>query len=144
MGAGRLPAGVKTAVALIACAAGIAVVAAGVLKGMRGSSAEDFMAVPAGLIFVFLGMLLALPRGFARLEGVLGALLVTSFAATFDWIALGSGERHFISSFGLGSGGAAWSIGELFGRAFFGIFAVLMDIAAVGLWIKVIRGPTRP
>jgi hypothetical protein len=135
------PAGTKTVVALIACAAGIAIVAAGVVKGMRGSSAEDFMAVPAGLVFVFLGMLLALPERFARFQRVLGALLVTSFAAIFDWIAFGSGERHFISSLGLGGGGAAWSGGELAGRIFFGLFAVLMDIAAVGLWIKAIRGP---
>jgi len=54
------------------------------------------MAVPAGLVFVFLGMLLALPERFARFQRLLGALLVTSFAGVVrpdvDWCSEGDAD----------------------------------------------------
>ena len=91
-------------------------------------------------MFVFGGALVLLP---AKLQLPLAALMVTSLAAVFDWVAFGPGERHFTSSVGVGGGRVTWTGGELVGRAFFGVFAVLMDIAAIGLWLRLVRGSRR-
>ena len=65
--------------------------------------------------------------------------MVTSLAVVFDWVAFGPGERHFTSSAGVAGARVTWPSGELAGRAFFGAFAVLMDIAAIGLWLRLVR-----
>jgi hypothetical protein len=96
--------------------------------------------VPAGLAFVFAGAMVLLPERLAKLRLPLGALMITCLAAMFSWVAFGPGERHFTGSFGAGGAAVSWTGGEVAGRAFFGLFALLSTIGAVGLWLRVIRG----
>src|SRR6185312_2312874 len=95
--------------------------------------------VPAALAFVFAGTLLALPPERKAVTRLFGALLITCFAVTFDWIAFGPGERHFSGGISLGGLGIGARPGEIFGRAMFGIGAVIADIVAVALWARTLR-----
>jgi hypothetical protein len=125
-----------------ACAAmGLLTLAIGthtVLHAPR-ATADGFIYVPAAFIFVFAGALLALPPERAALARLFGALLITSFAVTFDWIAFAPGERHFSGGISLGGLGIGAQPGELFGRAMFGVGAVIADITAVVLWVQMLR-----
>lgn len=94
-------------------------------------TADHLMAVPAGLMFVFAGILMALPPEHRKWQTLLATLLITCFALTFDWAAFGPGERNFSGSF-MGFG---FIPAESFGRAMFGVFAIILDIWAVGMWI---------
>jgi Protein of unknown function (DUF3592) len=118
----------------IACAAmGLMLVGLAVYQATQADpfSADTLMGVPAGLMFVFAGILMALPPQYAKWQKLLATLTTTCFALTFDWVAFGPGERHFTGSF-MGSG---FIPGEFVGRAVFGVFAVVLDICAVAMWL---------
>lgn len=106
---------------------------------LQHAKPDDFMYVPAALGFVFAGALLALPPERKAATRLFGALLITCFAVTFDWIAFGPGERHFSGGISFGGLGIGARPGELFGRAMFGIGAVIADIVAVALWVRMLR-----
>ena len=126
-----------------ACAAmGLLVLATGThsaLNARHAPIADDFMFAPAALAFVFAGGLLALPPERKRLMQLFGALLLTSFAVTFDWIAFAPGERHFSGGISLGGLSIGARPGELLGRAMFGVGAVVFDIVAAVLWLRLLR-----
>lgn len=106
-------------------------------------TADRLMAVPAGLMFVFAGILIALPPQHTKWRSLLGTLVVTCFALTFDWVAFGPGERRFTGSIG----GFGFIPSEMMGRAFFGLFAVVLDICAAAMWVGQCRqmfGPSSP
>jgi hypothetical protein len=107
--------------------------------GALHATADDFMYVPAALAFVFAGVLLALPPERKAVTRLFGALLITSFAVTFDWIAFAPGERHFSGGISFGGFGIGARPGELFGRAMFGVGAVIADLVAVVLWLRLLR-----
>jgi hypothetical protein len=98
-------------------------------------TADNLMAVPAGLMFVFAGILMALPPEYKQWQTLLATLLITCFALTFDWVAFGPGERKFTGSFM----GIGFIPVELVGRTFFGFFAVILDIFAIKMWIDQYR-----
>ena len=119
---------------------GLAVAAMGLMltgfvisAGVRASpfAADNFMGAPAGLMFVFAGILMALPPQYQKWRSLLATLLITCFALTLDWVAFGPGERRFTGSImGFGYVSSQWM-----GRAVFGIFAVILDIWAVAMWV---------
>ena len=86
-------------------------------------------------MFVFAGILMALPPEHRKWQALLATLLITGFALTFDWVAFVPGERKFGGSF-MGFG---FMPAEAFGRAVFGVFAVVLDIFAVKMWIDQFR-----
>jgi hypothetical protein len=96
---------------------------------------DNVMGVPIGLMFTLAGILLVLPGEYRKWRSLLATLLVTCFAVTFDWVAFGPGERHFSGSIN----GIGFVPGELFGRAAFGFFAVILDICAIWMWIDLCR-----
>jgi hypothetical protein len=98
-------------------------------------TADRLMVVPAGLMFVFAGILIALPPEYAKSRNWLTALVVTCFALTFDWVAFGPGERKFTGNIG----GIGFIPSEMIGRAFFGFFAVLLDVCAIAIWVRQCR-----
>ena len=125
-------------VGVVVLAAGIALVALGILRHSDPAEPLAFLVIPAGLVFVFGGLLVLLPP---KLNPPLAALMVTSLAVIFDWVAFGPGERHFTSYVGGAGAGVSWTSGELAGRAFFGVLALIMDVAAIGLWLRLVRRP---
>jgi hypothetical protein len=98
------------------------------------AKANAYMGLPAGLMFVFAGMYMALPPE-SKWRSLLATLVVTCFALTFDWVAFGPGERKFTSNIM----GIRWMSGELSGRVAFGFFAVLLDIFAAAMWLGEFR-----
>jgi hypothetical protein len=98
-------------------------------------TADNLMGIPAGLMFVFAGVLIGLPPEYTRWRALLGTLVVTCFALTFDWVAFGPGERKFNGSFV----GIGFVPSELMGRICFGFFAVVLDICAIAMWIDQLR-----
>jgi hypothetical protein len=99
-------------------------------------AADNWMGVPAGLIFLIGGILLTLPPEYNKWRNWLATLLISCFALTFDWVAFGPGEREFgvsINGFGL------FIPGEMVGRAAFGFFGVMVSICAAAMWIGQFR-----
>ena len=96
--------------------------------------ANAYMGLPAGLMFVFAGLYMALPPE-SNWRSLLATLVVTCFALTFDWVAFGPGERKFTGDIM----GIRWMPGELFGRIAFGFSAVLLDIFAAAMWLGKFR-----
>jgi hypothetical protein len=103
-------------------------------------TADSLMALPAGLMFVFAGILIGLPPQYQRWRSWLATLVVTCFALTFDWVAFGPGERHFTGNIN----GIGFVPGEMMGRVFFGVFALVLDICAVGMWIGQLHHASAP
>jgi hypothetical protein len=95
-------------------------------------------ALPMGLIFATGGLLIAVPERYSLARSIMGALMVTGFALTCDWIAFGPGERHF-------SGGISAGIftvpvqSATLGRVVFGVLGVICDMIAVLAWWLVYR-----
>ena len=96
--------------------------------------ADNLMAVPAGLMFVFAGLLMALPpeQKMANLAGdALDHLLcadlrlgrLCSRRTQVRW------QHH----------GYLVHPGELLGRTFFGFFAVILDAFAIKMWMRQFR-----
>jgi len=98
-------------------------------------TADVLMGMSIALMFVFAGISVGLPPSYRKWRNVLAALVVTCLAVTFDWVAFGPGERHFTGSIG----GIGFIPGETMGRVMFGIFAVVIDICAVAMWVTQCR-----
>jgi hypothetical protein len=119
---------------LVVAAIGATVSVAAVYRAVHAIpfAADNWMGVPAGLIFVFGGILLTLPPEYNKWRNWLATLVISCFALTFDWVAFGPGEREFsgsINGFGL------FIPGEMVGRAGFGFFGLIVSIVAVGMWM---------
>jgi hypothetical protein len=140
--------GGRIALGFISAAIGLVVIGTAVNTAIHATdsfTSERLMAVPAGLIFVLGGALVALPPGGRQWRGALSALLVSCFAVTFDWVAFGPGERKFGGGISLGANvGAGFPVGEFIGRAVFGVAAIVLDIFAVIVWISHCRRLLRP
>lgn len=95
----------------------------GMVPSARCGSVDSgqLMGVPAGLMFVFAGIFLALPPSYAKWRGLFAALLVSCFALTFDWVAFAPGERRFSGSVL----GTSFVPAEVLGRTLFGVCAII-------------------
>jgi len=140
--------GGRIALGFVSAAIGLVVIGTAVSAAIHATdpfTSERIIAVPAGLIFVLGGALVALPPGSRRWQSVLSALLVTCFAVTFDWVAFGPGERKFGGGISLGLHvGAGFPVGEFIGRAVFGVVAIVLDIFVIIVWISHCRRLLRP
>jgi len=87
-----------------------------------------------GVAFTSIGLVVAL-EGVERLQRLkiwLGFVFLLSFAAAFNWIAFGPGDRNFTQRTTFYFGGDAMSTAadgsELTGRIVFGAFALLVNL----------------
>jgi Protein of unknown function (DUF3592) len=112
----------------VVAAMGLFVAGSGVYGAIHADpfSADRLIAVPAGLMFVFAGLLIGLLQD-SRWRDPLVTLLIICFALTFNWVAFGPGEREFDGSM-LGFG---FIPSEWIGRAVFGAFAILLDALVI-------------
>jgi hypothetical protein len=136
----------RFAVGLAVAALGFLIIGLGLRAALRAThplGSEDFIGALAAMVFVFGGALLALPPERAALQKLLGALLVTAFALTLDWVAFGPGPRRFGGGISIGIIGIGSNPGETLGRTVFGIGAVILDILAAVMWVRLIRKAAR-
>ena len=126
----------RLALGILVVALGLALAGSTILALFRTDhvDSENLMAVPTGLIFVFAGVLVVLSPQYTAKE-LLATLLITCFAITFDWVAFGPGERQFTGS----ANGVGFVPSEVMGRAAFGVFAAILDIWAVAMWVGQFR-----
>ena len=97
-------------------AAGLApmALATGLLTPSPGNMrAPEWVVFLAGCTFFLSGWLILLPERWIKTRGFLGVVLLTGFAAVFDWVSFGPGERHFSGGLSIGP----LSIGILVGLA---------------------------
>ena len=93
----------------------------------------------AGGTFFLAGWLILLPEGWLKTRGLLAAMLLSAFAAVFDWISFGPGERHFSGGMSIGPLFSAAANDKDAGRIVFGIASVLMSLLAVWVWLRWLR-----
>lgn len=142
MKAKRLPPRGQIALGLLVMAAGLsfAALAASYLGTPPDKFALDGVAgLVAGLSFVFGGAILVVPERFAGTRALAGALMVTSFALLYDWVAFGPGERHLHGGVPLLHTGVASPLSEMSGRFLFAIGAMLFNLMAVWAWVHARR-----
>ncbi|MDX8404049.1 MAG: hypothetical protein R8K54_06540 [Mariprofundaceae bacterium] len=92
--------------------------------------APRWVVAVCGMMFVFAGLIIPASQSYSGGEPSLwvrfvGLLIIGCFALVFSWIAFGPGEREFSTSI---NGFIVEGSGEVFGRAVFGFFAVLVDL----------------
>jgi hypothetical protein len=139
---GKATPGGRIVLGITVAAFGLLMIGLGLHAATRAThplTSEDFIGVFAALVFVFGGALLAVPPERAGLQKLLGALLMTTFALTLDWVAFGPGPRRFSGGLSNGWLGVGFATGETFGRTVFGIFAVILDVFAALMWFRLIR-----
>jgi hypothetical protein len=130
----------QVTVGLLLIAAGLTVgaVAASQLGKPAGKLPVDVITVLiAALGLVFAGATVAAPERRAGVKAWTGALMVTSIALLFDWVAFGPGERRFTS--GSPSANAAAGphhLKEMSVRLLFTIGAVLFNLMALWAWTR--------
>jgi hypothetical protein len=137
--------------ALIA-AVGLAIVAAATWMPAAKLTSPRWVIAAIGGAFVFFGSWTAVvyaagydpKRGDETLPPPLVQLAffapgLTLFALPFHWVAFGSGPRTFSGSVSLPVLSVSRRSGELSGRIWFGVFAVLIDLLVVSVCVKLIR-----
>ncbi len=132
----------RLAFGVVAIAAGLApmALAIGLITPRPGSMrAPEWVVFLAGCTFFLFGWLILLPERWVKTRGFLGGVLLTGFAAVFDWIGFGPGERHFSGGFSIGPLSTSGSSSELTGRVVFGIAAASMSLLAVWVWGRWLR-----
>jgi hypothetical protein len=132
---------------LVAVAAGLAPMAfaVGLITSRPGSMrAPEWVVFLAGCTFFLAGCLILLPERWVRTRGLLGVVLLSAFAAVFDWISFGPGERHFSGALSIGPLFSSGVSDELAGRVVFGIAAACMSLLAVWLWGRWLTSLFRP
>jgi hypothetical protein len=118
----------------------------GIVHGRPAPGVQPWVVVAAGSMFILAGF--AVINGYAVAGGsqangdladgapfaarvtqfVLGTLIVGLMFAVFAWVAFGSGERHFSSSFSMPGFSSSGQSSERSGRIVFGIGAVLIGL----------------
>ncbi len=106
--------------------------------------APEWVVFLAGCTFFLAGCLILLPESWVKARGFLGVVLLSAFAAVFDWISFGPGERHFSGGFSIGQLFSSGGSDEVTGRVVFGIAAASMSLLALwvwGRWLRSLFGP---
>lgn len=118
----------------------------GVVHGRPAPGVQPWVVLAAGSMFILAG--LAMINGYAVAGGsqangdlaadaplaarvtqfVLGTSIVGLMFAVFAWVAFGSGERHFSSSFSIPGLSTSGQSSERSGRIVFGIAAVFIGL----------------
>ena len=127
---------------LFAMAAGLApmALATGLLTSRPGSMrAPEWVVFLAGCTFFLAGWLILLPERWVKTRGFLGVVLLSGFAAVFDWVSFGPGERHFSGGLSIGPLSTFGSSSELTGRIVFGVAAASMSLLALWIWGRWLR-----
>lgn len=129
----------------IATGAAIAALAAGIIPADESKfHAPHWVVGACGLVFMLAGSMILMPAGMRRAQGLIGAVLLSLFAAIPGWIAFGAGERVFGGGLSFGGITSATHPNEMTGRIVFGAAAILVGLfAAYGWvrWLRSMRGP---
>ncbi|HZQ61828.1 MAG TPA: hypothetical protein VFC24_10790 [Casimicrobiaceae bacterium] len=124
---------------MLAAGAGIIAIALGWIDIAPTPGTPRWVVGLAGSVFAFAGVALLLPPQDSRAQNLIGALLLSAFAAIGLWIGFGPGERHFLASLSGGAAVASSGGHEGLGRFVFGTMGVLVALCALAVWRRVFR-----
>lgn len=112
-------------------------------------NAPRWVAGLAGMVFFAGGAVVGLQdpsmemyfetKWYKFLHSSLITVILTVFIIVGNWIPFGPGARAFSGALGVGGVSVSGGSSELSGRIFFGIGAVIMDLAFLAIAIKAIR-----
>jgi hypothetical protein len=125
----------------------IAAFALGLLRPAGGALTTPRWVIAAASLMFIAGGCVPLSVAFrwrqATTDGI-ALVMVSSLAAVFDWVAFFPGQRHFQSSSALlGVSLASNDSPESTGRWIFGGFAVILDVIALVVLWRILRGGER-
>ena len=101
--------------------------------------APEWVVFLAGCTFFLAGWLILLPESWVRTRSLLGVVLLSGFAAVFDWVSFGPGERYFSGGLSIGPLSSSGSSSDLTGRIAFGIAGASMSLLALWVWVRWLR-----
>jgi hypothetical protein len=127
---------------VIAIGLGIGAIAASHL-GQPAGKFDPVVGLIAGLAFAFAGAILVVPERRVRIRASFGALMITSIALLFDWVAFGPGERRFTSGISGGNSGVRTHLWQMPGQILFVSGAVLFNLMAMWAWLRARRAPRK-
>jgi hypothetical protein len=107
-----------------------------------GMHAPRWVIAAAGGVFLLAGLTIR-GQGLPWFSAFAGALMVTLFGAAVTWVSFGPGEREFTSTVSLPFLTVSGPGNETFGRLCFAPGAILLDILAVYLWVRLLLGKTQ-
>lgn len=93
----------------------------------------------AGSVLVLMGAILVVPERSGKIKAWIGALMITSIALLFDWLAFGPGERSAASVIA-GTSPARAHFWEVPGRVLLVSGALLFDLMALWAWMRALWG----
>jgi hypothetical protein len=127
----------QVAAGLLAMAAGlgVAALAAGHL-GKPVGRLDPVVGLIAGFAFALAGAILVVPERRKKLRAWIGALMITSIALLFNWIALGAVDHRSTSDIANGNIGVRTHFWEVPGRVLFVSGAVLFNLMALWAWLR--------
>jgi hypothetical protein len=137
----------RLAFGLVAMAAGLMPMAfaMGLITPRPGSMrTPEWVVFLAGSTFFLAGWLILLPEHWVKTRDFLGVVLLSGFAAVFDWISFGPGERQFSGGLSIGPLFSSGASDEVTGRIVFGLAAALMSLLALWVWGRWLRSLFAP
>ena len=128
-------------IGVLVVAAGLCVAAlAASYVGKPAGMFDPVVGLIAGLAFALAGAILAVPERQKGTRALFGALMITSIALLFDWIAFAPGERHLAAGISSANAGVRTHFWEVPGRVLLVSGAVLFNLMALWAWIRARRG----
>jgi ABC-type branched-subunit amino acid transport system permease subunit len=122
----------------------IAAFALGLLRPSGGALTTPRWVIAAASLMFIAGGCVPLSVAFRWRQAttdLVALVMVVTLAAVFDWVAFFPGERHFQSSSALlGVSLASNDSPESMGRWIFGGFAVILDLVALVVLWRILRG----
>jgi len=117
---------------------GVSAIAATQIGKPPGKFAFDAVAAAiVGLGLAFTGAILVVPERHAGFRALIGALMITSIALLFDWVAFGPDERRFTGSVTNANMNVRSHFWEVPGRVLLVSGALLFNLMA--LWRGCVR-----
>jgi hypothetical protein len=118
---------------------GVTVLAASHL-GKAVGKLDPVIGLIAGLTLVFVGAILVVPERNRNLRTWFGALMITSIALLFDWLAFGPGERRVTNGIASASNGVRTHFWEVPGQILFASGLLLFNLMAWWAWMRALWG----
>jgi hypothetical protein len=127
----------QIAAGLLAIAAGLGVSAlAASHLGKSFGRLDPIVGLMAGFVFALVGAILVVPERRKGLRAWIGALMITSIALLFDWIAFGPSERHVTAGISNANTGVRTHFWEVPGRVLLVSGAILFNLMALWAWLR--------
>jgi hypothetical protein len=131
----------QVAVGLLAVAVGLGAAALAASHfGKPAGRLDPVVGVIAGFAFAFAGAILVVPERRRKLRSWIGALMITSVALLFNWVAFVPGDHSGASAIPNGNHSARTHFWQVPGRVLLLSGAALFNLMALWAWLRALLG----